>query len=67
MTLANLGHWRQDAAMNAWLAQCRLNAAAVMMRGVAPDDEVRMGLAKANGPKANAAVPKLQALLASLV
>ena len=67
VTLANLGHWRQDAAMNAWLAQCRLNAAAVMMRGVAPDDEVRMGLAKANGPKANAAVPKLQALLASLV
>jgi hypothetical protein len=64
VTLANLGRWNRDPAMAAWLRQCRLNGAAVMMRGVAPDDEARMGLAKANGPKAGAAVPKLQALLA---
>ncbi len=67
VTLVNMGRWRQDAAMNAWLMQCRLNGAAVMMRGVAPDDEARMALARANGSKGMAAVPKLQALLADLV
>jgi hypothetical protein len=66
VTLVNAGRWRQDSAMNAWLMQCRLNAAAVMMRGVAPDDETRMALVKANGPKGMAAVPKLQAILASV-
>lgn len=66
VTLANLGRWNKNSAMQAWLTRCRLNGAAAMMRGVAPDDEVRMGLAKANGPKGAAAVPHLQALIASV-
>ncbi|MBV0881482.1 hypothetical protein KTQ42_19530 [Noviherbaspirillum sp. L7-7A] len=64
VTLANLGRWNSDLAMQSWLKQCRLNGAAVMMRGVAPDDEARMALIKANGLKGKGAVPKLQALLA---
>lgn len=66
VTLTNLGCWNKDLAMQAWLKRCRLNSAAVMTRGVAPDDEVRMGLVKANGLKAKGVVPKLQALLAGV-
>jgi len=64
VTLANTGRWRQDAAMWAWLMQCRLNGAAMMMRGVAPDDEPRMSLIRTNLAKTRDAMPRLQALLA---
>jgi hypothetical protein len=63
-TLANMARWRQHPPLQAWLMQCRLNSAAVMMRGVAPDDDERMALAKASGEKAGLAAARLQALLA---
>lgn len=63
-TLTNMARWRQQPALQAWLMQCRLNAAAVMMRGVAPDDAARMALVKANGAMTSLAAARLQALLA---
>ena len=64
VTLSNSGHWAQHPGMQEWLAQCRLNGVAVMMRGVARDDDVRMTIVKSNGTKGKMAVPKLQSLLA---
>jgi hypothetical protein len=46
--------------------QCRLNANAVMMRGVRPDDTARMALAKESGVKTGMAMERLPALLATL-
>jgi len=63
-TLTNMARWRQQPALQAWLMQCRLNSATVMMRGVAHDDEARMGLVKASGAKSGPAAVRLQALLA---
>ena len=47
--------------------QCRLNAFAVFMRGVKPDDTDRIALAQAMGAKSGAAAAKLSALLAASV
>jgi hypothetical protein len=63
-TFTNMARWRQQPALQAWLMQCRLNSGAVMMRGVAPDDEARMALVKASGAKSGPAAARLQALLA---
>jgi hypothetical protein len=65
VTLANSARWRQHAGLNAWLMQCRLNAIAVYLRGVKPDDTARLSLLQQMGAKARAAVAKLPALLAS--
>jgi len=65
VTLANLARWRRNPAMGDWLARCRLNANAVLMRGVDPGDEARMALVRANGPKSAAAAAKIPALLAA--
>jgi hypothetical protein len=66
VTLANTGRWRQNPALNGWLAQCRLNAPAVMARGVRPDDAARMALLKETGIQASAAAARLPALIAML-
>jgi hypothetical protein len=66
VTLANLGRWRQHPGLNAWLMRCRLNGAAVQMRGVKPDDASRMALVQAMGASAAAAGARVPALLAQL-
>lgn len=65
VTLANTARWRQHAGLQAWLMQCRLNAMAVYLRGVKPDDTARLALLQQMGAKAGAAGAKLPALLAS--
>jgi len=65
VTLANMGRWRQHEALSAWLAQCRLNSNAVIMRGVRADDAARMALVKQSGAKAMAAAERIPALLAT--
>ncbi len=65
VTLANTARWRQHAGLQAWLMQCRLNAIAVFVRGVKPDDTARLALLKQMGAKAGAAGARLPALLAS--
>ena len=67
VSLANGGRWRHHAGLSAWLMQCRLNAFAVFMRGVKPDDTDRLALAQAMGAKSSAAAAKLSTLLAASV
>lgn len=64
VTLANTGAWRANPALMAWLAQCRLNGQAVMMRGMQPGDERRMGLLREVGQRSPAAAARIPALLA---
>lgn len=64
VNLANTGRWRQHAGLSAWLSQCRLNAIAIYMRGVKPDDTARLGLLQQMGAKAGAAAARIPALLA---
>ncbi|WHZ10588.1 MAG: hypothetical protein OJF60_001027 [Burkholderiaceae bacterium] len=63
VTLANGARWRQHAGLQAWLMQCRLNAIAVYMRGVKPDDTVRLALVRQSGIMAGAAAAALPTLL----
>lgn len=65
VTLGNTLRWRQHAALQAWLMNCRLNGQAVMVRGLRPDDEARIALMKLSGAKATEAAARLPALLAS--
>ncbi|OJV62584.1 MAG: hypothetical protein BGO35_16260 [Burkholderiales bacterium 64-34] len=65
VTLANTARWRQHVGLQAWLMQCRLNAIAVYLRGVKPDDTARLALLHQMGAKAGAASARLPALLAS--
>ena len=65
VNLRNMGRWRQHAGLSAWLLQCRLNAIAVYLRGVKPDDKARLGLLQELGEKSAAAAAKLPALLAT--
>jgi hypothetical protein len=65
VNLRNMGRWRQHAGLSAWLLQCRLNAIAVYLRGVKPDDTARLGLLQKLGEKSAAAAAKLPALLAA--
>jgi hypothetical protein len=67
VSLANGGRWRQHAGLNAWLTRCRLNAFAVFMRGVKPDDTDKIALVQAMGAKSGPAAAKLSALLAPSV
>ena len=67
VSLANGGRWRQHAGLSAWLMQCRLNAFAVFMRGVKPDDTDKVALLRAMSAKSVAAAAKLSALLAASV
>jgi hypothetical protein len=67
VSLANGGRWRQHAGLSAWLMQCRLNAFAVFMRGVKPDDTDKVALLHAMSGKSVAAAAKLSALLAASV
>lgn len=66
ITLANVARWRGNRELQAWLAQCRLNGQAVMMRGVEQTDAVhellRESMAKAAA--AGARLPQLMAALA---
>jgi len=66
VTLANQSRWRSHPGLNDWLARCRLNGAAVQMRGVRPDDAPRMALVKAMGASAAAAGARVPDLLAQL-
>jgi hypothetical protein len=66
VSLANAARWRQHPALHAWLMRCRLNAPAVMARGVARDDSARMALLSETGKKAGEAAARLPALLAML-
>lgn len=65
-TLRNVGRWRQNAALGAWLAQCRLNMNAVYLRDVAADDHARLALVQESGVKAGEAAARLPALLAQV-
>jgi hypothetical protein len=65
VNLRNMGRWRQHAGLSAWLLQCRLNAIAVYLRGVKPDDTARLGLLQKLGETSAAAAAKLPALLAT--
>ncbi len=65
VTIRNMGRWRQHAALSAWLMQCRLNAVAIYMRGVQPDDTERLALAHAAGAQAGPAAARLPVLLAT--
>jgi Xaa-Pro aminopeptidase len=64
-TLANQARWQQNECVRNWLAQCRLNNAVTMMRGVKPDDEVKLERFKEAAAKAGAAAAKLPELIAS--
>ncbi len=66
VSIVNLGRCRQHAGLSEWLTQCRLNAAAVYMRGVAPDDVERIALARSAGAAAGAAAARLPALIAEM-
>ena len=65
VNLRNMGRWRQNAGLSAWLLQCRLNAIAVYLRGVKPDDTARLGLLQKLGERSAAAAARLPALLAT--
>jgi len=64
-TLANQARWRQNERVRDWLAQCRLNSGATMMRGVKPDDKAKFERLKESAAKAKAAATKLPELIAS--
>ena len=66
VNIVNMGRWRQHAGLTAWLTQCRLNAVAVYMRGVKPEDTGKIDLAKAVGATAAAAGPRLPSLIAEM-
>lgn len=66
VTLVNLVRWRQHAGLSAWLAQCRLNAFAVYMRGVTPEDTAKIALAQSMGLQAGAAAARIPALMAEV-
>jgi hypothetical protein len=64
--LSSMTYCQQEQQLNAWLARCRLNPAAAMMRAVSPEDTARQAKARLLGPKikaAAAAVPALRAML----
>jgi len=64
VTLANTARWREHPGLTAWLKGCRLNAQAVIARGVAPDDGARLALIRHTGLKAAEAAADLARLLA---
>ena len=66
VTLQNTMRWRQRPDLQEWLMRCRLNANAIVMRGVKPDDAARMALVKESGAKAVQALEHIPALLATL-
>jgi hypothetical protein len=66
VTIRNVGQARQHPGLSAWLQQCRLNAGAVYMRGVQPEDGERMALAQAVGAAAGAATAKLPGLIRAM-
>jgi hypothetical protein len=62
-SLANGARWRQHAGLTAWLNSCRLNAFAVFMRGVKPDDTEKIAMVQEVGAKSAPAAAKLSVLL----
>jgi hypothetical protein len=64
-SLANGARWRQHPGLTAWLNSCRLNAFAVFMRGVKPDDTEKIAMVQEVGAKSGAAAAKLAAMLAA--
>lgn len=65
-TLANAARWRQYPELTAWLSKCRLNAQAVILRGVEFTPEVKQQLAAigARAATATARAPELLAMAA---
>ena len=66
VNIVNMSRWRQHAGLSAWLKQCRLNAVAVYMRGVQPEDTDRIALAQSVGAAAAAAASRLPGLIAEM-
>jgi len=66
VTLANAQRWRQSPTVETWLKVSRLNTAAVLLDGARPDDPAHLALLRVSGAMAQAAVPNLNRLLASL-
>jgi hypothetical protein len=64
-TLANQARWQQNERVRDWLAQCRLNNAVTLMRGVKPDDKAKFERLKEAAAKAGAAAKKLPELITS--
>lgn len=62
-TIRNSARWNQQPEMKAWLGDCRLNAQAVVLRGVEPTQEMRE-LLKAVGTMAGQAAERIPGLLA---
>jgi hypothetical protein len=63
-TLANTARWRQHPDLMDWLSKCRLNAQAVMLKGVEITPEL-LGLFKVLGTKAALAGARIPQLLAT--
>ena len=66
VTLANAQRWRQQPQVDAWLKNSRLNTVGVLLDGAGPVDPAQLDLLRLSGAKAQAAVPNLRRLMASL-
>jgi len=66
VTLANAQRWRQSPPVEAWLKASRLNTVGVLLDGAGPVEPTHLDLLRASGAKAQAAMPNLNRLLASL-
>ncbi|MBO9651002.1 MAG: hypothetical protein J7605_21050 [Variovorax sp.] len=66
-TLANAARWRQNPELMGWLSKCRLNAQAVILRGVEVTPEVKdkVGAIAARAAQATARSPELLAMAAA--
>jgi len=64
-TLANGGRWGKEPKLHAWLASCRLNFLAAMLRGVDMSDTTKTDRLKESGAKSGAAARKAAELLAA--
>jgi hypothetical protein len=66
VTLKNAQRWRQQPQVDAWLKNSRLNTVGVLLDGAGPVDPAQLDLLRLSGAKAQAAVPNLRRLMASL-
>ena len=64
-SIANGGRWSKEPKLAAWLATCRLNFVAAMLRGVDMSDTSNTDRLKESGAKAGAAARRASELLAA--
>jgi hypothetical protein len=63
-TLTNAAHWQENSDLRTWLAQCRLNGQAVVLKGVEMGPGVQDVL-KSASTKAMQAAQRIPQLLAA--